>query len=626
MNDGSPDDTAAVLRPLIEAGRIHTFIDQENAGQGAARNRGIAAAGGQYIALLDDDDLWPEDKLEWQVARLEQNPRVGVVYGWPAPIDADDEPVVPTDAYGNPLAWPWNCPTGDIYRDLTHRCWLVSPGQALVRRAALANPAFDPDLRGCDDWDLWLRLAENWEFHFEDRPALFYRMHGGNASRDTLKMRQNEFKLLHKHLIHTLSAGNVEHFRWILYVYRQYRKYTPSWLLEQVTKDLCAGDIENARKKLQEARKLRPALANDPEWQSLIQQANSKTPAPPHSAPAVPAAPPANPPKPRGQIGRLRVSVIIPTYNRASYLPETLQSLLRQTRPADEILVVDDGSTDNTAEVVAQFHPAVTYIRQENRGVNAAREVGQEQATGDALLFIDSDDLLLPDALRRMEQALWSRPAAPLVFCRAQIIDEESRVIEPLWKIPDAAEECWDPLLDGNFIRSTGSVLVRRAAIDAAGGWDKTLRGNEDWDLWLRLAEGNTPFVRVSEPLFQYRVHSANTSSNNDLMRQTGLRVYQKQMDRHRSDPARYAAIRRRYEGCFPPGEAPLDPHAPKPLTPPAPLNQPPPSVAYPPPESRRHRLLRRALEVTGIAALYRMTPLDLRRRVRALFGVDPYA
>jgi glycosyltransferase involved in cell wall biosynthesis len=256
VNDGSPDDTVEVLRPHVQAGRIHRFIDQANAGQGAARNRGIAESRGEFIALLDDDDFWPEDKLERQVAALRANPGAVVVYGQPVPVGADGEPREPLDPYGNPLPWPWESPGGHVHRAFSERCWMVSPGQALVRRAALGGRPFDPSIRNCDDWDLWLRLAERAEFLYEDRPALFYRLHDANASRDVLKMRRNEFKLLRKHTAR--AVGDPRRLRYMAYRLAYYWYWTAPWLVEQVKGDLAGGHPAAAREKLRYAALLRP--------------------------------------------------------------------------------------------------------------------------------------------------------------------------------------------------------------------------------------------------------------------------------------------------------------------------------------------------------------------------------
>src|SRR5882724_669932 len=108
---------------------------------------------------------------------------------------------------------------------------------------------------------------------------------------------------------------------------------------------------------------------------------------------------------------RLSVSVIIPTYNRAAFVTVAVDSALNQTRVPDEIIVVDDGSTDETDRVLRQYGPPVRVVRQENRGRSAARNVGLSQATGDAVMFLDSDDLLMPRNIETCAQVLETHPA-----------------------------------------------------------------------------------------------------------------------------------------------------------------------------------------------------------------------
>ncbi len=274
VNDGSPDDTEAVLEPLLRDGTITRYIRQPNAGQGAARNRGIGESRGEFLQILDDDDLIPPDKLAWQVDILRSRPEVGVVYGFPQPVDEHGDATPPRDAYNRLPDWPFDAPTGDVYTPMTRRCWLVSPGQALIRRAVLAGEMFDPAIRGCDDWDLWLRIAERWQFHFEKRVALFYRLHRGNASRDTLAMRRNDFLLLKKHLLRNLRVPG----RLILIArrYGAFLSVTPTMMLEQAERDLGDGSHALAHAKLDYAARFRPHLWLSPRFRSLVRAAKNE--------------------------------------------------------------------------------------------------------------------------------------------------------------------------------------------------------------------------------------------------------------------------------------------------------------------------------------------------------------
>lgn len=192
INDGSPDDTAEVLRPLVEAGRI-VYIEQPNGGQGAARRRAIEQARGEYIALLDHDDLWPPDKLEWQAAILREWPEVVLVFGDYVRIDPDGSITDPIRT---------KCPPGPALQAFLLGCWILSPGQTLIRASALREAGgFDPSIAQSDDWDLYIRLAGIGEFHYEPRVALQYRVHAGNDSRRALSHARNHFKVVRKHLV-----------------------------------------------------------------------------------------------------------------------------------------------------------------------------------------------------------------------------------------------------------------------------------------------------------------------------------------------------------------------------------------------------------------------------------------
>jgi glycosyltransferase involved in cell wall biosynthesis len=275
VNDGSPDDTASLLSPLADAGRIQ-YIEQANGGQAAARNRGIAVARGELIALLDDDDLWPPDKLEWQVHALHDNPQAVVVYGSAVCVDASGTPVIPRNAEGQPITLPWEAPTGDVYTKFVERNWILSPGQCLIRRSALGEGAhlpFDPDpaLRGCDDWDLWLHLAERGPFLFQERESLRYRFHAGNASRDMLQMHRATLRVYRKRLaLRAAALKGQEYSAALRHAYKNALDWSAHDLLKEARADRKkngggpAGDHAAALAKLRFLLRTQPRFLMQP--------------------------------------------------------------------------------------------------------------------------------------------------------------------------------------------------------------------------------------------------------------------------------------------------------------------------------------------------------------------------
>lgn len=191
VNDGSPDETAELLRPFVETGRV-VYLEQQNGGPAAARNRGLEAARGEYVAFLDDDDLWPADKLSWQARVLEENPGAVLVYGRYAQLRADGE--LQADRTSG-------FPSGSVYREFRRRNWIHSIGQTLMRTEAIrAIGGFDPDVWGADDWELYIRLARVGSFEFRERLALHYRLHGSNASRSAIQHARGHFRVVRRHI------------------------------------------------------------------------------------------------------------------------------------------------------------------------------------------------------------------------------------------------------------------------------------------------------------------------------------------------------------------------------------------------------------------------------------------
>jgi glycosyltransferase involved in cell wall biosynthesis len=207
----------------------------------------------------------------------------------------------------------------------------------------------------------------------------------------------------------------------------------------------------------------------------------------------------------------MTISVVIPSYNCGSTLARSIASALAQTYPPLEVIVVDDGSTDDTAAVAGSFGPAVRYIRQPNAGPSAARNTGLRAAAGEWIALLDADDTWAPRKLELQSAALMKTRDAVLAYTGFVLrYDDGCRRIKAIV----AAERCW-PLLRYRNCVPHSSVLVRREAMIAAGGYDETLRTCEDWDLWVRLRQHHR-FVSLSEPLMEYAVRANSLSADFD--------------------------------------------------------------------------------------------------------------
>jgi len=208
-----------------------------------------------------------------------------------------------------------------------------------------------------------------------------------------------------------------------------------------------------------------------------------------------------------------RISVVIPTYNSASSLREAIESVLRQTYADFEIVVIDDGSTDDTGCVVRSFGDRVCYWRQDNRGVSAARNHGIKKSRGQYVAFLDSDDLWLPGKLAEQIPLLDRDPEIGLVYSDWTVVSEQI-VLEPsyLSKLPAASGHVFDELVQSGFILTSGTV-VRRRCLEDVGDFDETLSIAQDYDLWLRICY-RWKIALVNKPLVIKRSWDGSLSSN----------------------------------------------------------------------------------------------------------------
>lgn len=223
----------------------------------------------------------------------------------------------------------------------------------------------------------------------------------------------------------------------------------------------------------------------------------------------------------------LRVSVVIPNYNHTRFISEAIHSVLAQTYRSFEIIVVDDGSTDNCREVVACFGNQVCYIWQENQGLAGARNTGIRAARGELIGLLDADDQWIPGYLETMVSLATQHPKAAVYYCCAQGMDVDGHDLPQIFGGPVLSPEMMYPtLLRANYLIPS-TILIRRSVIMAAGLFDQKLRSCEDWDLWLRILPGKV-IVGTSERLVRYRLHGSSLSTNPTGMQQATRAVIEK--------------------------------------------------------------------------------------------------
>src|SRR5262245_61752725 len=204
------------------------------------------------------------------------------------------------------------------------------------------------------------------------------------------------------------------------------------------------------------------------------------------------------------------VSVAIPAYNAARYLAEAIDSVLAQTFTDLEIVVVDDGSTDDTPEVLQQYKPPVRWIRQLNLGLSGARNRGVLESRAPLVAFLDADDVWVPTKLEQQVRELSGRPEFGVAY---SAFIEGSADLKPIGVTSRGRTGVILPdlLTRGNIVGTPSTVVCRRFLFDQRGGFDPRLSQCHDWDMWIRLATV-AKFLYLTEPLIIHRRHETNMS------------------------------------------------------------------------------------------------------------------
>jgi len=232
--------------------------------------------------------------------------------------------------------------------------------------------------------------------------------------------------------------------------------------------------------------------------------------------------------------------VVIPCYNQARFLGEAIESVLAQSYPHFEIVVVDDGSRDGTSEVAARY-PNVRCVRQPNLGLAAARNSGLRRSESEYVVFLDADDRLLPEALEAGLECFDVHPECAFVSGRFRFIAADGSLRKEY--TPPHVKDHYLALLRRNYIAMHATVMYRRAVFEVVGGFEDSLKACEDYDLYLRIAR-KLPICHHDRLVAEYRLHDANMRRNAGLMLKSALTVLRTQWKYAKEDKRHKEAYR----------------------------------------------------------------------------------
>ncbi|MEC4819459.1 MAG: glycosyltransferase [Scytonema sp. PMC 1069.18] len=222
-----------------------------------------------------------------------------------------------------------------------------------------------------------------------------------------------------------------------------------------------------------------------------------------------------------------KISIIIPVYNGAKTIRETIESVLKQTFSDFDLIIINSESTDSTLEIVNQIHdPRIKVFSYPKANVAVNRNRGINHACGEFISFLDADDLWTPDKLASQYKALEENPADAVAYSWTDYIDESSRFLRTGSRITINGN-VYAQLLLGNFLENGSNPLIRRQALSKVGGFDELLTNSQDRDMWLRLAAYYS-FVAVPSPQILYRVLTNSMSTDVGRLEAASLEVLER--------------------------------------------------------------------------------------------------
>ena len=479
VDDASTDGTATVMAGITDP-RVTYIRCSANRGVSAAKNIGVRASKGELLAFLDDDDVWLPGKLEKQVL-LFGSPEVGLVYCGIEVVDREGKRLGAYRPYKRGL----------IYEALLFKNYLHTSA-VVVRRSCLeAGHLFDEGLIAFEDYDLWLRIAETWSVDYVPdalaHVAGFPREHLTSAQRviptyepfiakfatyryGSPWKRRLALAYRYYEFANALAAGGQ-----LAPARQRYLRSLGIWPLNLKCWMSLAVTLGGAslHQRVNRFRAPSAQLLNQLRRQRDLGRSGS-----PQNRASEEAVKPSLPP---------RISVVIPTYNRSIHLLATVRSALDQGFRDIEVVIVDDASSDDTYAVAAAIGDSrVRVLRHPvNKGVSEALNTGIRESSGELIAILEHDDIWLPDKLAR-QVPLFDDPEVGLVYCGVDFVDGEEVTRSRF--VPSRRGSIYRDLLFKSHIPTSSAVVVRRECFDRVGSFDITLRGPQDYDMWIRIA------------------------------------------------------------------------------------------------------------------------------------------
>ena len=495
VDDGSIDQTREILQPYRD--RIR-YVYQPNQGAAAARNYGVKFAKGEFVIFLDADDFFLPDLLQSQVACFSADPAIDIVVcGWQLVNEGGE-------AYSTIRLW-------NYLPQLSLEAWLmwrpVLPSATMYRRDRLIEVGgFRGEFFPAEDVDLMLRLSlVGCRSSWLQQVGVCYRQHS-QAITQNINKQVDRLEAVYKQFfaradlpdaVQQLESRTYYHLivwlAWRFYFVGNFSKMSEYLQQSLVYSPFSAGQaIENwievfANSSSAYGHEFSSyKLSQLTEWQQLLQT-------------GIAIKPP-------------RVSVIIPTFNNAKFILQAVESVLQQTYRDYELLVIDDGSTDETRSILQPYQDRIRYLYHENRGVSAARNRGLYLARGEFVALLDGDDYFLPEKLAQQTAVFDANPGVGIVNSGFRVVSHQGNVLADMqwWHgLEELSLETW--LLYKPVLPS--AMMFRLDWLKRVGGFDRRFPPAEDLDITFRLALAGCEAAWLPQVTICYRLHDTSASS-----------------------------------------------------------------------------------------------------------------